>query len=423
METHQVDDLEIIFDCAGRNDWGKFSFPVWYGIPVKVKWRGYTFDFNLRGHLKRITGSPSVWPDPTETLKRTESGDLVYYGTDGYELSYDLLKNYYVPYSGRHDCALFDASPLESRHVGEALSSFDLLCGHAGRLAHAAGESRSKKFLGAVASLDRRMLARKAGKLHAIIGGSMPVLPPDTIDVDYEVIPLMVTEGCDYQCRFCCFKTAGSLRARTRDNIARQVSALRELYGEDLVNYNSLVLGQNDALGAGEELLEEAAGTAYEKLRLGESYHRGAPNLFLFGSVGSFLRAGDSLFDTLNALPYNTRINIGLESPDQATLDTLGKPLAAAAVAEAFRKAQAVNQRWRDIDVTVNFVLGRGLPPGHLDELRRLIADAPPCRGDKGTVYLSPLMGASARRQILEDFRSLKRASALPVYLYLVQSL
>ena len=422
MEGHQLDDLEVIFDCAGRDDWGKFSFPVWYGIPVKIKWRGYTFDFNLRGRLKRITGSPSVWPDPTEMLKRTEANDLVYYGTDGYELSYDLLKNYYVPYSGRHDCALFDASPLESRHVGQALSTFDRLCEHAGRLADTARENRLKKFLGAVAAMDRKMLAREAGKLHRILGGSLPVLPPDTIDVDYEVIPLMVTEGCDYQCRFCCFKTTGSLRARSRGNIARQVSGLRDFYGEDLMNYNSLVLGQNDALGAGEELLTEAAESAYEHLCLGESYHRGTPNLFIFGSVGSFLRARDGFFDTLSALPYSTRINIGLESPDQATLDMLGKPIKAAAVTEAFQKAQAVNRQWVNIDVTVNFVLGRNLPPAHLDGVKKLIGDAVPSQ-DKGTVYLSPLIGAATRRQILEDFRSLKRASALPVYLYLVQSL
>ncbi|MBI4633362.1 MAG: radical SAM protein [Deltaproteobacteria bacterium] len=422
MESHHVDDLEVIFDCAGRNDWGKFSFPVWYGIPVKIKWRSYTFDFNLQGRLKRITGSPSVWPDPTEMLKRTESDDFVYYGTDGYELSYDLLKNYYLPYSGKYESALSDARPLESAHVAQALSTFDCLCERAGRLASAAGDRRLKKFLATVAAMDRKMLAQEAGKLHSIIGGSLPVLPPDIIDVDYEVIPLMVTEGCDYQCRFCCFKTADGLKARSRSNIARQVKALRDLYGEDLVNYNSLVLGQNDALGAGEELLRETAETAYAGLRLGESCHGGAPNLFLFGSVGSFMSARESCFDILNALPFSTRINIGLESPDQATLDILGKPLKAVAVTEAFRKAQAVNRRWPNIDVTVNFVLGTDLPLRHLKAVRDLIADAAPCR-DKGAVYLSPLIGAATRRQVLEDFRKLKRASALPVYLYLVQSL
>lgn len=100
MEHYQVEDMEVIFDCAGRDDWGKFSFPVWYGIPVKVNWRGYKYDFNLRGGLKRLTGKMSVWPDPQELLKRTDGNDFIYYGTSGYESSYDLIKNYYVPFNG-----------------------------------------------------------------------------------------------------------------------------------------------------------------------------------------------------------------------------------------------------------------------------------------------------------------------------------
>jgi hypothetical protein len=32
MDRYLVDDLEIIFDIQGRDDWGKFSFPVCYGL-------------------------------------------------------------------------------------------------------------------------------------------------------------------------------------------------------------------------------------------------------------------------------------------------------------------------------------------------------------------------------------------------------
>ena len=64
-----MEEMEIIFDCAGRDDWGKFSFPVWYGISVKMNWREYRYDFNLRGGLKRVSGGPRVWPDPQDVLK------------------------------------------------------------------------------------------------------------------------------------------------------------------------------------------------------------------------------------------------------------------------------------------------------------------------------------------------------------------
>ncbi|HLA26346.1 MAG TPA: hypothetical protein VJZ49_00455 [Syntrophales bacterium] len=159
MVRYQIEDMEIIFDCAGRNDWGKFSFPVWYGMPVKVNWRGYRFDFNLRGGLKRIAGNCSVWPDPRETLKRTEGNDFIYYGTDGYESSYDLIKNYYVPFNGRSDCNVFTDNPLQNRHVKRALEAFDGLVKEAGRLASSVAGDRPGDFLRKVAAKDRATLA------------------------------------------------------------------------------------------------------------------------------------------------------------------------------------------------------------------------------------------------------------------------
>ena len=265
MDRYQLEGLEILFDCAGRDDWGKFSFPVWYGIPVKMNWRGYRYDFNLRGGLKRVSGGTGVWPDPQEVLKRTDGNDLIYYGVHGYESSYDLIKNYYVPFNGIYDSDLFDENPLEGFPVRCALDTFDQLTVEAGRL--------------------------------------------------------------------------------------------KEFYGDDLINYNSLMLGQNDALAAGGDLLVGAAGMAHELLNLSASYHRGRPNLFLFGSVDSFLEADHALLDRLERLPYRTSINVGMESFDQETLDRLGKPLRAERVREAFRKMVAVNRSWPNIAVSCNLAL------------------------------------------------------------------
>ena len=422
MERHQVEDMEVIFDFAGRDDWGKFSFPVWYGIPVKINWRGYKYDFNLRGGLKRVTGRPSVWPDPQEVLKRTEGNGFIYYGTNGYESSYDLLKSYYVPFNGRYDSDLFAGSPLEGSHVRQALSAFDGLVEDAGRLAAAAACDRPRDFLRKIAARGREGLAGEAETLHRIIGANLPILPPDTIDVDYEVIPLIVAEGCRSRCRFCQFKTAGGFRVRSRRDIAGQVRALKDFYGADLVNYNSLVLGQNDALAAGEETLADAAELAYDLLNLSASFHRGKPNLFLFGSADSFLGADDALFERLDRLPYLTSINIGLESPDQETLDRLGKPLTTATVREAYRKMQEVNRCCANITVSCNFVLGAELPPKNVEAITTLLAGETTAKG-KGVVYLSPLLGASEKRQTLKEFGEIKIASPLPVFIYLAQML
>jgi len=422
MEKYQLEDLEIIFDSAGQDDWGKFSFPVWYGIPVKVHWRGYHYDFNLRGGLKRIAGRPSVWPEPQDVLKRTDGNHLIYYGAFGYESSYDLIKNYYVPFNGRYDCDVFPARPLEGRHVRQALDAFDALVEKAGRLAESAACERPRVFLRKIANTGREALAKEAMTLHAVIGAELPVLPPDTIDVDYEVIPLIITEGCRYRCRFCRFRTEGGFQVRSWQNIVAQIQALRELYGDDLVNYNSLVLGQNDALAAGADILISTAAMAHDLLNLSSSFHKGLPNLFTFGSVDSFLEADHSLFEGLSRLPYRTVINIGLESPDQETLDRLGKPLKADKVRESFRKMQEVNRCWSNITVSCNFVLGSDLPYRNVDAIQEMLVEETVV-GDKGVAYLSPLIGASQRRQILREFGEIKRNSPLAVFIYMAQML
>lgn len=417
-----MEELEIIFDCAGRDDWGKFSFPVWYGIPVKMNWREYRYDFNLRGGLKKVSGGSRVWPDPQEVLKRTDGNDLIYYGVHGYESSYDLIKNYYVPFNGIYGSDLFEEKPLEGPPVRRALESFDKLTLEAGRLAAATACDRPREFLQKVAARNRKALAEEARTLHRIMGANLPVLPPDTIDVDYEVIPLILTEGCTYNCRFCLFKTTGGFRVRSPQNIAAQIRSLKDFYGDDLINYNSLMLGQNDALAAGEDLLVNAAEMAYELLNLSASYHRGRPNLFMFGSVDSFLEADHSLLDRLERLPFRTSINVGMESFDQETLDRLGKPLQAERVREAFRKMQAVNRCRSNIAVSCNFVLGGDLPSRHPEAIKTVLAAETTAR-DRGAVYLSPLIRTSRRREILKEFREIKMSSPLPVFIYLAQRL
>jgi radical SAM superfamily enzyme YgiQ (UPF0313 family) len=387
-----------------------------------MNWRGYRYDFNLRGGLKRVSGGTGVWPDPQEVLKRTDGNDLIYYGVHGYESSYDLIKNYYVPFNGIYDSDLFDENPLEGFPVRCALDTFDQLTVEAGRLAAAAACERPRAFLQRVAVRNRKGLSEEGRALHRIIGAHLPVLPPETIDVDYEVIPLILTEGCAYNCRFCLFKTMGGFRVRSARNIAAQIRSLKEFYGDDLINYNSLMLGQNDALAAGGDLLVGAAGMAHELLNLSASYHRGRPNLFLFGSVDSFLEADHALLDRLERLPYRTSINVGMESFDQETLDRLGKPLRAERVREAFRKMVAVNRSRTNIAVSCNFVLGRDLPLRHQEAIKDVLAAETTAR-DRGVVYLSPLIGKSNRREILKAFREIKMISPLPVYIYLAQRL
>jgi hypothetical protein len=114
-----------------------------------------------------------------------------------------------------------------------------------------------------------------------------------------------------------------------------QISKLKEFYGRNLENYSGLFLGNHDALGADVELICNSA--------------------------------------KLDHLPYHTFINIGLESCDTPTLAQIGKPLDNTEVLEAFDKMVEINAIYENIEVTGNFVIGKGLSDDHNQSLKELL--------------------------------------------------
>ena len=152
------------------------------------------------------------------------------------------------------------------------------------------------------------------------------------------------------------------------------------------------------------------------------------PRLFLFASVDSLLRAPYALFDLLNRLPYQTYINVGLESAHAATLAGLGKPISAEKVCDAYMKMVDINQSCEKIEVTANFVLGDALAPEHDSSLVALVNDAPSIPRDKGCLYISPLVqdtidNNQKKQRIVARFKKIKRQIPKPVFLYLIQRL
>jgi radical SAM superfamily enzyme YgiQ (UPF0313 family) len=219
--------------------------------------------------------------------------------------------------------------------------------------------------------MDDRMLAERDAQLTALLKGCVSVLPPDTRHVDYDCIPLNIADGCLYHCSFCRVQSNQNFQVRSRRDILEQITKIKDFYGPDLRNYNSLFLGQHDALNCGGERIFWAALQAYELLEFKRSYLERC-FLFLFGSVDSFLNSKDSLFESLNQLPCRTFLNLGLESADQETLNLLGKPLKAEKVEEAFLRLSEINQKYNRLEVTANFVIDLKLPFGHWDALFRL---------------------------------------------------
>jgi hypothetical protein len=279
-----------------------------------------------------------------------------------------------------------------------------------------------KNFLRLVTRHDHIVLHRKSEKLHEIIGSPVSVLPPDARHVDYEVIPLIIADGCLYHCGFCCIKTGQRYRARSERDILLQIRQLKTLYGANLANFNALFLGNHDALAAGEKLICLAAEEACKSFGFAEAHVKN-PALFLFGSVDSLLDAGNSLFESLNRTPFRSYINIGLESADPATLSAINKPLTIDKIEDAFQKMLAINRMYLNIEITANFLIGDHLPPGHYRALIDMVRSRLDRFYSKGGIYLSPLHSSCNHRELLRTFGKIKNLSRLPTYLYLIQRL
>jgi radical SAM superfamily enzyme YgiQ (UPF0313 family) len=258
--------------------------------------------------------------------------------------------------------------------------------------------------------------------LHDTLGGAVSVLPPDTRHVDYDVIPLMVADGCLYDCGFCCIKSRQRYQRRPQENIDRQIRFLKRFYGSDLCNYNALFLGNHDALAAGRETIRHAASAAYQAFGFERAYIKN-PTLFLFGSVDSLLNADHQLFEVLERTPFYTYINVGLESADDFTLALINKPLQRVKIKAAFQKMLDINRQYLNIEVSANFLLGEHLPPAHQDALMDLIRSNLKRTYSKGAIYLSPFNTSRNHNQLLRQFVEIKIKSRLPAYLYLIQRL
>lgn len=427
MQSFDWQDLTITPEKRGAREFLKVSYPIRYGCYGEIGAGGYVFQFNRNGEIRFIERRSLGGFDHEGWLKRTLGNDWVFYSAGDYSGVYDLYGEYYVPSLPYPSNALVGRRLLEEEALGRALEGWRRLREEIrGSLPGGFGKE-VEDFLGIVAAGDDQRLRDRADRLHRLIGGRLSVLPPDSRHVDYEVIPLVVVQGCAYHCGFCRVKSDQGLSVRTLREIDDEVEGLRAFLGPDLPNYNALFLGNHDALQARAEVLTHVAERAYHAFEFDRSYMKGA-YLFLFGSVGSFLSAKDSLFETLNQLPYFTYVNIGMESVDPETLTVLRKPVAAEKVREAFTRMVEINQRHEKIEVSANFVFGEGLSERHFHSLVEMVSRNPRIPPGKGCLYLSPLVDGPLeevrrRRALIRRFYTVKKASFLPVYLYLIQRL
>ena len=414
-------NLSITLGVQGLSDYTKISYPVRYGVFHEIKTEDWFLHFNLNNEIIRAVGRSSQWIHPNEWLKRTPGNDWIYYSSGGYTGVFEATGEYYLPNLQYPTNSLMGGKPFAEPCIRDLVENW-----HTGlsTLRESAGDLPEPMagFLDQALENTPDILQKKADDLFAIPGGRVTVMPPDARHVDYAIIPLFISLGCLYKCRFCRVKSDHPFTLRSQGEIVQQLVLLKKLYGRNLINYNSLFLGEHDALAAGKRLILFAVKKAVEILKLDRGRMTGS-NLFLFGSVDSLFNADPALFETLNSLVSKTYINIGLESADQATLDLLGKPITAAQVEKAFDLIQEINNRYPNIEITANFIMGETLPQGHIPAFLSLVRERIPHTKPKGAVYLSPLSIDRPSRLVMFEFNRLKRLSLLPTFLYIIQRL
>ncbi len=426
-QSYRLNDLAITLNKEGAREFYKVSFPIRYGIFSEIQTPKHVFQFNLNGEINRIQGRGPDWPNPAEWLKRTAGNDWVYYSAGDYKGVYELFGEYYFPCLSYSSNSMMKDDPFQKEAIGSAIRCWQSLQREIEAVPRKKTPKEIDEFLDQIIENDGEGLRQRSQKLHRLVGGPVTVLPPDARHVDYEVIPVIVADGCLYHCGFCRVKSGQDFAPRTCGNIIEQIRNLKAHYGRDIRNHNSVFLGQHDALSAGREVLESTAFNAYEMFDFRHSCLKDA-RLFLFGSADSLIYSEEALFESLSRLPFYTYVNVGLESADRRTLRVLNKPVDVEKIRDAFGRMLEINRNYERIEVTSNFVYGDGLPPDHLPSFVELVRNQASSVHTKGTLYLSPLIQEErarrgGTREFLRRFYKLKAQCPLPVYLYLIQRL
>lgn len=423
--TYRTDDISIELNCRGNTEYAKISYPVKYGIFHRLETRDLIMEFNLNHEIRHARGKTDAWLHPQEWLKRTAGNDWIYYSTGGYAGVFESIGEYYLPNLMYTTNSLLGGKPFKEPEIQRLSTHWHATLAATGleqAVSRADAPPVIREWARNILALTPAILEKKAGTLFDISGERTTVLPPDARHSDYDVIPLAIADGCLYKCSFCKVKNKKKFTARSRSDIDAQLSALKRLYGEDLINYNSLYLGEHDALNAPADIILYAAAKAHERLNFARSA-MARPSLYFFGSVDALLNAEDTLFTRLNDLDFHTFINIGLESADPETLEKIGKPITAEKVVRAFHRMQEINRTCSRIEMSGNFIMDENLPPGHNKAMMTLVRNSLKFTQPKGSIYLSPLRFGRPSREILFDFYHLKTRSRLPMFLYIIQRL
>lgn len=388
-----------------------------------IRTKEYELGFNLKGEIKMIKGLGMNWPHPYSWLIRSDGNDWVYYKTGSMEKRkiVDFTGENYLPCLTYKSNQIFEFNPYTDPAIAGAFAEWSMVYGNLYEGDFTDLDQDFQDFIKLVTENGENRLHESSKELNSITGGKISVLPPDTRHVNYEVIPLMISEGCIYNCKFCWVKSEKGYDTFSKEKIDDAIGKLKKFYGENLINYSGIFLGDHDALFAGIETIKYAAEKAFDEF--GFKRIKTIPKLFLFGSVKSFTKA-ESFIEKINALPFYTYINIGFESVDKETLKSIGKPLSPSENMEVFGKIVEYNKIFSNIEITGNFILGEDLSEAHDSKIIEMLSGVKE-KTKKGGIYFSPLVKNLNRLYALDKFFEIKKEinGRYPVYIYLIQRL
>lgn len=415
----QNSEVSIQLNILGSQKYEKVSFPLKTGIFSRIETHEHILEFNLNHEITHAKTKNGNWRDPSEWLKRSAGNDWIYYSTGGYSGVFEAIGEYYLPNLTYPTNSLVGGSPFKESAIDTLVRHwYDIIIALPCRDMPALVSA----WLDRVKENTPEALENRAQQLFSIAGARVSVLPPDARHVDYNIIPLNISDGCLYKCRFCKIKNHKPFSPRSKEDIYTQLHQLKQWYKNDLTNYNALFLGEHDALNAPNDLILDTIHTADKILGLKHS-HMKPCSLFLFGSADAVLKKSMKFFNALDGCGYHSFINIGLESYDAATLDLIGKPLPPEKVQKAFEKIQIINRTCANVEMTCNFIMDDDLPVSHHESMMALIRGSASKTTPKGCIYLSPLKFGAPSRQVLYDFYRIKTKSRFPTFLYIIQRL
>ncbi len=206
-QRYQYKNCSVRLFKRGEHEYSKASYPVRTGIYTEIDTSEFTYHFNLNDEILRIIGKTADWPHPHEWLKRTVGNDWIYYSTGGYTGVFETTGEYYLPNLPYSTNNALGGRPFSNDHIRSATNQWHQNL-ETLRTAIQFPDRQVSRFLDAAIANSPEYLKKKSESFALCYGGPITVLPPDTRHVDYNVIPLNLSEGCLYKCRFCKVKNS-----------------------------------------------------------------------------------------------------------------------------------------------------------------------------------------------------------------------